>query len=187
MQKITVNLEDSEMALLKAIAQDVHVDPMDVINDHIKELMATLDAQKRLLDCATAESHTIVESQAALMDQLNLLCKPCVVSSNGIAHFASPSIVHYGILGHSFVVQAMGKAKAAFVLGWFESLYRAHSTASEVEYFGIPKDHAQTDTLAARRAARRAALKHSQGIWSGEPGKPKDGVQYQEGMRAEWQ
>ena len=41
--------------------------------------------------------------------------------------------------------------------------------------------------LAARRAARKAALMGSQGIWEGEPGKPKDGVKYQEEMRAEWQ
>lgn len=38
----------------------------------------------------------------------------------------------------------------------------------------------------ARRSARLAALAPSSGIWTGEPNKPKDGVAYQEEMRAEW-
>jgi hypothetical protein len=43
------------------------------------------------------------------------------------------------------------------------------------------------DDAAARRAARLAILERSCGIWQGEPGKPKDGVYYQEEMRSEWQ
>jgi hypothetical protein len=42
------------------------------------------------------------------------------------------------------------------------------------------------DSAAARRAQRLAVLQGSSGIWPGEPGKPKDGVYYQEEMRSEW-
>ncbi|NGZ83369.1 hypothetical protein [Duganella aceris] len=38
----------------------------------------------------------------------------------------------------------------------------------------------------ARRQARLRALAPSSGIWDGDPDKPKDGVAYQEEMRAEW-
>lgn len=38
----------------------------------------------------------------------------------------------------------------------------------------------------ARRKARFEALSSSSGIWAGEPNKPRDGVAYQEEMRAEW-
>lgn len=41
-------------------------------------------------------------------------------------------------------------------------------------------------TQEARRLARIAALLPSSGIWAGEAGTMKDGVAYQEKMRAEW-
>lgn len=46
-----------------------------------------------------------------------------------------------------------------------------------------------TDDLARedRRQARLAILMRSNGIWAGEPNKPKDGLVYQKELRAEWQ
>ena len=41
-------------------------------------------------------------------------------------------------------------------------------------------------TLAERRAKRFALLQNSSGIWAGEPGKPRDGLMYQQELRAEW-
>jgi len=41
-------------------------------------------------------------------------------------------------------------------------------------------------SLAERRAKRFALLQNSSGIWEGEPGKPRDGLLYQQELRAEW-
>lgn len=41
-------------------------------------------------------------------------------------------------------------------------------------------------SLAERRAKRFALLQGSSGIWAGEPGKPRDGLVYQQELRAEW-
>ncbi|KQQ39957.1 hypothetical protein ASF61_03855 [Duganella sp. Leaf126] len=41
-------------------------------------------------------------------------------------------------------------------------------------------------TLEERRARRFAILQNSSGIWSGEPGMPRDGLVYQQALRAEW-
>ncbi len=38
----------------------------------------------------------------------------------------------------------------------------------------------------ARRQARLAALSRSCGIWAGDPDTPRDGVIYQQKLRAEW-
>lgn len=37
-----------------------------------------------------------------------------------------------------------------------------------------------------RRQARLAILMRSSGIWAGEPNKPRNGIAYQEELRAEW-
>lgn len=50
---------------------------------------------------------------------------------------------------------------------------------------GAGRDEADS-AKKARRSARLAALAPSSGIWAGEPNQPKDGVAYQEAMRAEW-
>lgn len=41
-------------------------------------------------------------------------------------------------------------------------------------------------TAEQRRQARLAVLMRSHGIFAGEPGKPKDGLIYQNELRAEW-
>jgi hypothetical protein len=41
-------------------------------------------------------------------------------------------------------------------------------------------------TYEQRCAARLAVLQGSFGIWKGEPGKPKDGLFYEQELRAEW-
>ena len=45
---------------------------------------------------------------------------------------------------------------------------------------------AQTNTLEERRAARLAILLHGGPLWAGEEGKPKDGLVYEQELRAEW-
>jgi hypothetical protein len=42
------------------------------------------------------------------------------------------------------------------------------------------------DTLAQARARRLAALKAAEGLWADRTDIPKDGVQAQEQLRAEW-
>ena len=42
------------------------------------------------------------------------------------------------------------------------------------------------DTLEARRAKRLAILQGDGPLWTGEPGKPKDGLLYEQELRAEW-
>ena len=41
-------------------------------------------------------------------------------------------------------------------------------------------------TLEERRAARLALLKQGGPLWAGEEGKPKDGLVYEQQLRAEW-
>lgn len=48
----------------------------------------------------------------------------------------------------------------------------------------INEEAAQTDPT---RAKRFAAIMSVHGIWQADPGKPRDGVDYQREMRAEWQ
>lgn len=48
----------------------------------------------------------------------------------------------------------------------------------------IPPSDAKTRE--DRRQARLAVLMRSNGIWAGDPNKPKDGLAYQEELRAEW-
>lgn len=45
---------------------------------------------------------------------------------------------------------------------------------------------APTSTLEERRAARLAILQQGGPLWEGEPGKPKDGLVYEQELRAEW-
>lgn len=45
---------------------------------------------------------------------------------------------------------------------------------------------APTNTLEGRRAARLAILQQGGPLWEGEPGKPKDGLVYEQELRAEW-
>ncbi len=57
---------------------------------------------------------------------------------------------------------------------------------AKVVYAG---DSPGTDAEAAKRSRRKlrlAALMESSGIWAGEPGKPRDGMVYQQELRAEW-
>ena len=48
------------------------------------------------------------------------------------------------------------------------------------------KTKAAPNTLAANRARRAAALKAAEGLWKDRTDIPKDGVEYQNQLRAEW-
>lgn len=50
-----------------------------------------------------------------------------------------------------------------------------------------PIQTATGETLEERRAKRFAILQGDGPLWIGEPGKPKDGLVYEQELRAEWQ
>lgn len=64
-----------------------------------------------------------------------------------------------------------------------------------ITYGGAARMQRQTEIVQAaedtakeeRRKQRLAILMRSNGIFAGDPGKPKDGVAYQNELRAEWQ
>lgn len=60
-------------------------------------------------------------------------------------------------------------------------------TATRKDFDVAPLQPAQLEgTLEERRAARLAMLEQGGPLWEGEPGKPRDGLIYEQELRAEW-
>ncbi|NRR33172.1 hypothetical protein HSX11_23655 [Oxalobacteraceae bacterium] len=77
----------------------------------------------------------------------------------------------------------LAKAELLKMLETFNAVDAIHAAVTEA--IGVVRDDSP-EAKEDRRRARLAALMPSNGIWAGEPNKPKDGVVYQEEMRAEW-
>lgn len=198
MQQITVNLDDSEMAALQAMAQASHSAPEDIVVSRIKAIVALFRGDAKPFEIYACKG---------------LSTKPALPWSApvNLVYYVLPensSEKQQALKGYENALQWMRVAELdkSWMLtvdpllcvhaGYkFQRMYycvggkvRAETTANANDPIVGAGPNASTDAaLVARRAARRAALKGSQGIWEGEPGKPKDGVKYQEEMRAEWQ
>jgi hypothetical protein len=67
-------------------------------------------------------------------------------------------------------------------MGRIEEVAPADDCAARVVTIPSAEEQAKED----RRQTRLAILMRSSGLWAGEPNKPKDGLAYQEELRAEW-
>lgn len=204
MQQITVNLEDSEMALLKAVASDKKVQPSEVLRDRIKDaltkLAAECDTRKNAFD-QTLETygHDVTMYSAVPYSQksrqrLNFggRIKLPIYGEAPRPNFLDVVILEEaaaltGIQKHADLLRKM--TAPASLSASVMYLYTAQAQQHNLAKAGSEQvsDAAAEAALVARRASRRAALQRSQGIWKGAPGESTDGVKIQEEMRAEWQ
>lgn len=67
-------------------------------------------------------------------------------------------------------------------MGRTEAVARADDCAARIVTIPSAEEQAKED----RRQTRLAILMRSSGLWAGEPNKLKDGLVYQEELRAEW-
>lgn len=110
----------------------------------------------------------MVELDEGDVARLEAVAQQCGIDVATLAYHALRNVAEGGTVAMRGVMQA----KAA---------YKADRASAEVEQ-GAPPSYAS----AAVSQARFAALMASSGIWNGEASIPKDGLRYQQKLRAEW-
>ena len=152
MRKITVHIDDKDLAAFQAEARAGNTGPEDIIARKIKQ-------SADLIRQVTRITSGIIEAQEKIQaDLLNL---------NMLTDHA---MMLDKVKNEVATMERMLNLGAAWTF--------TDATA--------PVQTATSDTLKERRAKRFAILQGDGPLWTGEPGKPKDGLVYEQELRAEW-
>lgn len=162
MRQITVQLEDHEMVRLEAVARARHIEPAEVLKSEALKI-----ATGSVVKVVKGRYSSGIGAQRKMQADFS-------VTEAELKQFLKLSLRG----GAAFRLQGkLAKMNAMITYGGAARMQR------QTEIMQATEDTAKEE----RRKRRLAILMRSNGIFAGDPGKPKDGLVYQKELRAEWQ